>query len=130
MISKKTVYLICIHLLLTMAGLILHLKTHNPSHSLYFWWAAPVSLFNLVVVSCLYLYPRTVAWGVLANGMTVMIGTIGMTYFSLKTMEPPITTAGIILHSTLPYILILLTKLPLAALIMGEVMSNAGMEEK
>ena len=121
MVSRTAIYLIVIHVLITVTGLLFHLGAHNPTQSLYFWWAAPVSAFNLLIVSGLYLHPRTVAWGVLANAMTVAIGVIGMTYFSIKTVPPPYTPVRILLHSTMAYSLLLLTKIPLAELIRQEV---------
>ena len=60
------------------------------------------------------------AWGVLFNGFAVAIGVIGMAYFSLHTLERPLTLMKLLFGSTLPDIALLLAKLPLALLILRE----------
>ena len=123
---RPVTLLILIHVLLSFGGLLLHLRIHPPTKSLFFWWAAPTGAFSLLVIPLLYLRPSTVAWGVLFNGFAVAIGVIGMAYFSLHTLERPLTPAKLLFGSTLPDIAVLLAKLPLALLILREMRAGAG----
>ena len=116
---RSLTLLIAIHILLSLGGLLLHLRIHPPTQSLFFWWAAPTGAFSLLVIPLLYLRPSTVAWGVLFNFFAVAVGVIGMAYFSLHTLRP-LSIARILFSSTLPDIALLLTKLPLALLILRE----------
>jgi len=59
---RPVALLVVIHILLTFGGLMLHLRIHPPTKSLYFWWAAPTGAFSLLLIPFLYLRPSTVAW--------------------------------------------------------------------
>jgi hypothetical protein len=97
-----------------------HLSLHPVDKSLYFLWASPLSAFSLIVIPVLYYRPSTVKWGFMLNAGTLLIGTIGMSYYSLLNTEAPITLHKLFLESTLPGILILWIKLPVAFLILGK----------
>lgn len=110
--------LILIHVALSLIGLTAHLKLHPVTKSLFFWWAAPVDIFSLLVIPVLFARPATVSWGYLFNAMTVAIGTIAMFYYFLQAFEPPVTFYRIMVESTLPKILFLWTKLLIAQFIL------------
>jgi hypothetical protein len=95
-----------------------HVNQHPFGKSLYFLWASPTSAFSLIVIPVLYYRPLTVKWGFMLNAGTVLIGTIGMSYYSLLTTEPPFTLYKLLFETMLPAILILLTKLPLSYFIL------------
>ena len=118
MIPRLVKFLVPVHMGISLLGLVIHLQVHPLSRSLYFWWAAPVSFFSLAVLPVLFLQGKTVGWGYLLNACAVAIGTIGMGYFSLLTFEPPLTMHRLFSESTLPNILLLWIKLPLAHLIL------------
>jgi len=123
---RPVTLLVAIHILLTFGGLMLHLRIHPPTKSLYFWWAAPTGAFSLLLIPFLYLRPSTVAWGVLLNFFAVAIGVIGMGYFSVMTIERPLTVMKLLFGSTLPDIALLLAKFPLALLILKEMRPEIG----
>jgi hypothetical protein len=52
------------------------------------------------------------------NAATVLMGTIGMSYYFLLNFEGPLTLSRIIMESTLPGILILWSKVPIAYFIL------------
>ena len=58
--------------------------------------------------------PVTVTWAYLFTWATVVTGTVAMAYFSIVTWKLPVTAQTVIMNSTLPDIIILLAKLPLA----------------
>jgi hypothetical protein len=100
--------------------MLMHLKFHSPFKSLYFWWASPVNAVSLIIIPVLYSRSSTIRWGFMFNAAAVLIGTIGMSYYSLLNLERPLTVYRIIIESTLPNILILWSKIPIAYLILLE----------
>ena len=114
MLPRSVKILIAVHVAITLVGLLAHMKLHPVTKSLFFWWASPVSIFSLVVIPVLFARPATVAWGFLFNAMTVAIGTITMSYFSLLTFEAPFTLYRLLTESTLLKIFFLWAKLPVA----------------
>ena len=102
---------------LSLGGLLLHLRIHpvsfdpavpeNPVHLIPFITA----ILGAVAVPFLLGSARTVVIGYLINGMSVVIGTITMTHMSLASPPHPLSVPGILLGSSLAYILVLLPKL-------------------
>ena len=123
MLSRKVTFFIFVHMVISLIGLLRHVKLHPVDQSLYFWWASPINVISLFVLPCLFARPATVAWGYLLNSFIVAIGTIGMAYFTLLSFEGPLTPQKILFASTLPYILILWLKVPLATSILREMRS-------
>ncbi len=117
MFSKIAKQLLLVYILITLGGLFIHLKIHPPAKSLYFWWASPVNIVSVFLIPALFLRAGTAAWGVLLNAMVVGIGTVGMAYFSILNFEGPLSISAIFLKTTLPDILILWAKIPLASLL-------------
>lgn len=120
MIPGSVRILIFIHMCISFTGLLAHLNQHSVGKSLYFLWASPLSIFSLIIIPVLYYRPSTVKWGFMFNAGTVLIGTIGMSYYSLLNTEAPITAYKIFLESTLPAVLLLWTKLPVAVMILNK----------
>lgn len=114
MLQKPAHMLVCSHMLLSFGGLCLHAGLHPPVKSLFFWWAAPVSVFSLLLLPPLFLRPATVGVAVLMNAFAVTAGVVGMVYFSLLNPPVPLTPGTLLSHSTLAPVCILLGKLPLA----------------
>ena len=118
MVTRSVTFLILLHMCISLGGMLIHLKLHPVGKSLYFLWASPVSAFSLLVIPFLYLRSSTVAWGFMLNVGTVLIGTIGMSYYFMLTFEGPLTLSRIIMESTLPGILVLWAKVPIAYFIL------------
>lgn len=120
MVSRSVRILILIHIGITLGGILMHLKFHPPNKSLYFWWASPVNAVSLLIIPVLYSRPSTAGWGFMLNAFAVLIGTIGMSYYSLLNLERPLTLFRVFIESTLPNIIILWSKIPIAYLILLE----------
>lgn len=118
MIPRSAKILIAVHIAITLVGLPAHMKLHPVTKSLFFWWATPVCVFSLFVIPVLYARPATVAWGFLFNAMTVAIGTITMSYFSLLTFEAPFTLYRLLTESTILKVFFLWAKLPVGYFIL------------
>ena len=117
--------LIIAHICISLGGLLIHLKLHPPGQSLYFWWAAPVAAFSVIVLPFLFAKRSTVGWGYLLNAGALLIGLVGMTYFSVLKADWPLTLLFIFRDSTLPYMFILLSKLAIAHVILVEMRSQS-----
>jgi len=118
MTARIVKIMILMHVVISLGGMLVHIKLHPPGSSLYFWWASPVSAFSLLVIPFLYFRASTAAWGFMFNAGTIMIGTVGMFYYSVHTFERPFTLYNVFLKSALPGILILWIKLPIAFIIL------------
>lgn len=113
MVPRSVTVLIAIHGGISLPALAAHMILHPLQESLFFWWASPFSFFSLPVIPILYGRVATVAWGVLFDGMTVVIGTIGMAYCFLLTFEGLLALLGGISKFILPKIILFWTKLSL-----------------
>lgn len=114
MISRQVKLFILIHICISLAGLAIHLTLHPVDKSIYYWWASPVNAFSLFVITFLYVRPSTVAWGFMLNAFTVLIGTLTMSYYSLLTLERPLTLYLVLTKSPLAGIIVLWIKVPVA----------------
>jgi hypothetical protein len=114
MFDKQVRELVWAYAILSLGGLLLHLRIHPPGESLFNWLGTGFPLVNVVIVPFLFSRPSTVAWAFLFACMTVVIGTTSMAYHSITTWNLPVTVKTVILNSTLPDILILSIKIPLA----------------
>jgi hypothetical protein len=104
-------------LLLSLGGLLLHLKLHpipidpdnpqNPANLVPFVFC----LLGAVAVPVLLGRKKTFLAGYLINGIGVIVGTIIMAHMSFASPPRPLTAGGVLLRSSLPYILLLLPKL-------------------
>jgi hypothetical protein len=118
MVPGSVRFFIFIHICISLGGMLVHMELHPAGKSLYFLWASPVSAFSLFVLPFLYCRPSTVGWGFMLNAGTVLIGTIGMSYYSLLNLERPLTLYKALFESALPGIVILWTKLPVSYFIL------------
>ncbi|MGD0274790.1 MAG: hypothetical protein ABSB79_01865 [Syntrophales bacterium] len=101
------ILLLCSLFFLGLGGLMLHSRIHSlgtlPGNAIPF----VSGVLSVSIIPLLFYYRKTVAFGYLLNGMTVIIGTIGMALFSLKN-PPEIWTLQTILFKTLLADMILL----------------------
>lgn len=100
--------------LIGLGGLLLHIRIHPPSLELFNWLPPALGALNIAVLPILFQMEKTVAWAYLLAILTVLAGTVGMSYESISTWAGPVTLQAVLLNSTLPDILILWAKLPLA----------------
>jgi hypothetical protein len=114
MFQKEVRELIWVYFFISLGGLMLHVRIHPPAVSMFNWIAAGFAAVNTVLLPFLFNSQSTVAWAYLFVWATVATGTVSMAYYSVVTWEIPITAENLILKSTLPDILILMAKLPLA----------------
>jgi hypothetical protein len=114
MFPKEIRGLILAFFLISLGGLLLHLRIHPPPQSLFHWIPAAFGIVNTVALPFLFARAVTVPWAFAFTWATVLAGTVGMAYFSLTTWEWPVTLVTILLNSTLADIVILWAKIPLA----------------
>jgi len=99
---------------LALGGLLLHLRVHPPGASVFNWIPLLFAAANTLPVPLLLLSRSLVGWGVAFAWVSAAAGTIGMAWFSAATWELPPSVQNILLRSTLPDILIVWVKVPLA----------------
>ncbi len=114
MFRKEVRELIWVYFFVSLGSLLLHLRIHPPKDSMFNWVAAGFAAVNTFALPFLFNNPMTVTWAYLFTWATVVTGTVAMAYFSIVTWKLPVTAQTVIMNSTLPDIIILLAKLPLA----------------
>jgi hypothetical protein len=102
--------------LLSLGGFLLHLKLHpvsfdpgapeNPAHMIPFI----IGILGVIAVPALMAFKRTCITGYCINGMSVVIGVIIMLHFT-HASPPELSISGMLLYTTIPYIIILFPKL-------------------
>ena len=94
------ILLICSLFFLAFGGFLLHSHIHPLGEDPWDVIPAVSGMLSVVVITALFCFRSTVAFGYVLNGMTVIIGTIAMTLFSLKN-PPPAWTLQAVLYKTL-----------------------------
>ncbi len=118
MADRSVKLLLAIHIGISFGGLFIHMKLHPVQESLYYLWASPVNAFSILVIPLLLARPSTVGWGFMLNAGTILIGTIGMLYFTLLNFEQPVTLYWLFTKSAIKGIPLLWIKLLVAWLIL------------
>jgi hypothetical protein len=110
---KKTSLLSALFIL-AVAGLLLHLRIHffmvpdkmNPGVTIFDgtrFLSFLFPLFDVIIVTLLFLSRKTAVYGYLFNGLIVIYGTVFMAHFSMAEMAAKsIPLSQMILKSTLP----------------------------
>ena len=104
--------------LISLGGLLLHLRIHWPPKEISVWLPAIFGVVTTFVLPFMFNNAKTVAWAYLINLAAVIVGTIAMANFSLENWQGPVTIKGLVLQTTLADILVLWAKLPLAQIIL------------
>ena len=104
--------------LISIGGLLRHLRIHWPPKEVSVWLPAIFGVVTTFVLPFMFNSAKTIAWAYLINMAAVIVGTIAMANFSLENWQGPVTIKGLVLQTTLADILILWAKLPLAQIIL------------
>lgn len=72
---------------LSLGGWLLHTRIHPVAKDAENWIPLVSGFLSVVVIPLLCCFRRTLPWGYLLNGMTVIVGTITMTAFTCE--NPP-----------------------------------------
>ena len=105
-------------LLISLGGLLLHLRIHPPTEEASHWIPAVFGAVSVIVLPLLFNSPRTVAIAYILNAVSVVVGTVTMAWYSIEHWQGQVTWNAILLESTLADILILSAKLPIAHIIL------------
>ena len=105
-------------LLISLGGLLLHLRIHPPTEEASHWIPAIFGTVSVIVLPLLFNSPRTVAIAYILNAVSVVVGTVTMAWYSIEHWQGQVTWNAILLESTLADILILSAKLPIAHIIL------------
>jgi len=104
--------------LISLGGLLLHLRIHPPTNEASNWIPVVFGVLSVIVAPFLFNWSRTVAAAYLLNAVSVVVGIVAMALYSIEHWQGPVTWDAVLLKSTLADILILLAKLPIAHMIL------------
>jgi len=112
MTQKKNIQglLIAALFVVSLGGWLLHLRVHPPAPQGYGFVPFIVGLISIIVIPAMFCFRRVVQYAYVLNGFAVIIGTITMAHFALAHLVSPVTPESLILRTTFPDILMLLSK--------------------
>jgi len=87
-------------LFLALGGWLLHLRIHPPAKDAENYIPAVAGFISVIIIPVLFIFRSTTPFAYLLNGMTVIIGTITMAHFSIKS-PPQVWNLQTILLGTL-----------------------------
>jgi len=113
---RETYPLILSLFLISLGGLLLHVRIHSPGAEAGNFVPLVSGLLSVFVVPLLFNHPKTVVAAYVLTLASVAVGTIGMAYHSAEhwPANMPVNPWNLILKSTFPDIAILAAKVPLA----------------
>jgi hypothetical protein len=94
-------------LVLSIGGLLLHSRIHPVSGNSSNFVPAVSGVLSILIVPLLFLFRKTIAYGYVLNGFTVIIGTVTMAHFSIAHWPAQTTVQAILLNTLLADILML-----------------------
>ena len=92
---------------LALGGWLLHLRIHPLAKDAENYIPFVAGLLSVIVIPILFIFRSTIPFAYLLNGMTVIIGTITMTHFTIENHPPVWTLQTIFLGTLLPDIIML-----------------------
>ncbi len=92
---------------LALGGWLLHLRIHPIAKDAENYIPLVAGFISVFLIPALFIFRSTIPFAYLLNGMTVIIGTITMTHFSIENHPPVCTLQTILLGTCLPDILML-----------------------
>jgi hypothetical protein len=98
---------------LALGGWLLHLRIHPLAKNVEHYIPAVAGFISVIIIPLLFIFRSTTPFAYLLNGMTVIIGTIAMTHFSIKNPPPEWTVQTILLGTLLADIILLWGKFAL-----------------
>ena len=92
---------------LALGGWLLHLRIHPLAKDAENIIPAAAGFISVIIIPVLFMFRSTISFAYLLNGMTVIIGTITMTHFSIENPPPAWTLQTILFGTCLPDIFLL-----------------------
>ncbi len=91
----------------SLIGLPVHLMVHPASKLQVFYVPVVSSQASTIIVPLLFLFRRTIHYGYVLNGMTVIIGTVTMAHYSIHHFPLPFLLTNILYKTLIIDVLIL-----------------------
>jgi hypothetical protein len=96
---------------IALGGFLLHTRIHPLEKDAGNIIPAVSGILSIVVITLLFCFRQTIAYGYVLNGMTVILGTITMAHYSLKHPPEVWTLQTVLFGTLLPDIIVLWAKL-------------------
>ncbi len=93
--------------ILALGGWLLHLHIHLLSDDTENYIPFVSGLISIIVIPALFIFRSTIPFAYLLNGMTVIIGTITMTHFTIENPPPVWTFQSFFMATLIAEIIIL-----------------------
>jgi hypothetical protein len=123
--QKDIRMLIQAFVLLSVGGLMLHIRIHPPAASLFNWIPVAFGAVNILLLPLLFRRSDTAPLAFMLCCITAIAGTIGMAYYSIVEWKEPLTLYTVLFKSTLADIVILAMKVPLGYVLLRQVQGTA-----
>ncbi len=109
--KKYLKLLLIINLLcLSVGGWFLHYRIHPITDENAYYIPFVLGILSTLLITILFFLKKGVPYAYILNGMTVIIGTITMSHYSLQNFSGPITISGIFFDTLMAEIIILWAK--------------------
>ncbi|MEK7309441.1 MAG: hypothetical protein AAB038_01325 [Planctomycetota bacterium] len=95
---------------ISLGGFLLHLRIHSPSAHPLNYIPFFIGLVNIVIIPWMFFFRPLINWAYILNGMSVIVGIILMSDFSLGKLPPELSLSAIFLNTTLADIMVLAGK--------------------
>jgi hypothetical protein len=92
---------------LALGGFLLHTRVHPIEKNASNFVPFITGILGVIVVPLLYLSKRTISYGYVLNGFSVIVGTVTMAHFSIVHFPSPFALKSIFLNTLLADILLL-----------------------
>lgn len=103
--------------LLSLGGLLLHLRIHPVEASALNWFALGPGIFNILVLPFLFNHRSTASVAYAINWATVLIGISMKILYDVARWEGDVTFGALFLGTTMPHIFLTAARLPIAQVI-------------
>ncbi len=115
--------------LLSLGGLLIHIKIHPVSVTAFNWTPVICAIASTIFIPIMFNYKKTWRWAYILNWATVIIGTMTMAYWSLTAQKLNMSFYDIFVKSTFADIIILGSKLSFGQIIMSYWISTGNGKE-
>jgi hypothetical protein len=100
-------FLLCALVALALGGFLLHVRIHPFARNSFNFVPFILGILSIVVIPLLFSSGKTIAYGYVLNGFSVIIGTIVMAHFSIVHFSAPFSLKSVFLNTLMGDILLL-----------------------
>jgi hypothetical protein len=111
--------------LISLGGLLIHIKIHLVSVTAFNWIPVIFGIISTIFIPVMFNYQKTWRWAYLFNWAAVITGAVTMAYWSLTAQKLSLSFYDIFVKSTFADIVVLMSKLSFGQIIMAYWLRNS-----